>query len=68
MYLLLTATILGSYHILTSASSYRDVVDTTSADGNVWKMLFGAVNDLYDNDHDGDSDDEDEIPIIRELH
>ncbi|KAL8865807.1 MAG: hypothetical protein Q9174_006683 [Haloplaca sp. 1 TL-2023] len=35
-----------------------DVVDTTSADGNVWKMLLGAVNDWYDNDGDSDDDDE----------
>ncbi|KAL8787452.1 MAG: hypothetical protein Q9213_002229 [Squamulea squamosa] len=34
-----------------------DVVDTTSADGNVWKMLLGAVNDWYDNDVDSDDDD-----------
>ncbi|KAL9033583.1 MAG: hypothetical protein Q9180_005869, partial [Flavoplaca navasiana] len=38
-----------------------DVVDTTSADGNVWKMLLGAVNDWYDNDGDSDDDDEDGI-------
>ncbi|KAL8726824.1 MAG: hypothetical protein Q9166_006440 [cf. Caloplaca sp. 2 TL-2023] len=27
-----------------------DVIDTTPADGNVWKMLFGAVNDWFDGD------------------
>ncbi|KAL8706255.1 MAG: hypothetical protein Q9201_000692 [Fulgogasparrea decipioides] len=27
-----------------------DVIDTTSADGNVWKMLFGPVNDWFDGD------------------
>ncbi|KAL8894183.1 MAG: hypothetical protein Q9192_004544, partial [Flavoplaca navasiana] len=37
-----------------------DVIDTTSADGNVWKMLLGAVNDWYDNDGDSDDDDDDE--------
>ncbi|KAL8691019.1 MAG: hypothetical protein Q9218_003673 [Villophora microphyllina] len=28
-----------------------DVIDTTPADGNVWKMLLGAVNDWFDDDH-----------------
>ncbi|KAL8769017.1 MAG: hypothetical protein Q9209_004934 [Squamulea sp. 1 TL-2023] len=37
-----------------------DVVDTTSADGNVWKMLLGAVNDWYDNDGDSDADDDED--------
>ncbi|KAL8859794.1 MAG: hypothetical protein Q9178_003626 [Gyalolechia marmorata] len=38
-----------------------DVIDTTSADGNVWKMLLGAVNDWYDDDGDsGDEDDDDD--------
>lgn len=27
---------------------YRDIVDTTPSDGNVWKMLLGAINDTYD--------------------
>ncbi|KAL8908992.1 MAG: hypothetical protein Q9171_005222 [Xanthocarpia ochracea] len=40
-----------------------DVIDTTSADGNVWKMLLGAVNDWYDND--GDSDDEDDDDAVQ---
>lgn len=30
----------------------RDIIDTTPADGNVWKMLLGAVNDWFDDDHD----------------
>ena len=58
--------LLDSIHKLTAASIYRDVVDTTSADGNVWKMLLGAVNDWYDNDHDGDGDDEDDFTSIQE--
>lgn len=28
----------------------RDIVDHTYWDGNVWKMLLGAVNDWYDDD------------------
>ena len=31
-------------------SLYRDIIDTTPADGNVWKMLLGAVNDWFDDD------------------
>ncbi|KAL8718572.1 MAG: hypothetical protein Q9225_004302 [Loekoesia sp. 1 TL-2023] len=27
-----------------------DIVDHTSWDGNVWKMLLGALNDWYDDD------------------
>lgn len=69
MYLPLTITILlGSHHILTPAFTSRDVVDTTSADGNVWKMLLGAVNDWYDNDQDGDRDEEDEMPGNQARH
>ncbi|KAL8696543.1 MAG: hypothetical protein Q9224_002741 [Gallowayella concinna] len=41
----------------------RDVIDTTSADGNVWKMLLGAVNDWYDNDGDSDDDAKDAVDI-----
>jgi hypothetical protein len=26
----------------------RDIVDTTPWNGNVWKMLLGAINDTYD--------------------
>ena len=48
------------HNILTGTSAYRDAIDTTSADGNVWKMLLGAVNDWYDNDPYEDIDDEDE--------
>lgn len=32
-----------------------DVIDTEPADGNVWKMLLGAINDLFDDD-DPDKD------------
>ena len=42
--------------MLTSSKNLRDVVDTTSADGNVWKMLLGAVNDWFDDDHDDMND------------
>lgn len=28
----------------------RDIVDTEPADGNVWKMLFGPINDWFDGD------------------
>lgn len=28
----------------------RDVVDTEPANGNVWKMLHGAINSLFDDD------------------
>ncbi|KAL8866526.1 MAG: hypothetical protein Q9174_006252 [Haloplaca sp. 1 TL-2023] len=38
-----------------------DVADTTPANGNVWKMLLGAVNDWYDNDGDCDDDDDDDV-------
>ncbi|KAL9635650.1 MAG: hypothetical protein Q9204_002555 [Flavoplaca sp. TL-2023a] len=37
-----------------------DVIDTTSAAGNVWKMLLGAVNDWYDYDGDPDDDNDDD--------
>ncbi len=33
----------------------QDICDTTSADGNVWKMLLGSINSTWD----GDSDDDD---------
>ncbi|KAL8946997.1 MAG: hypothetical protein Q9222_006679 [Ikaeria aurantiellina] len=36
-----------------------DVVDTTSANGNVYKMLLGAVNDWYDNVDELDSETDD---------
>ena len=37
--------------VLTDCSSrYRDVIDTTPADGNVWKMLLGPINDWFDDD------------------
>ncbi|KAL8881305.1 MAG: hypothetical protein Q9198_001470 [Flavoplaca austrocitrina] len=42
-----------------------DVIDTTSADGNVWKMLLGAVNDWYNDDRDSDEDDEDDEHTIQ---
>lgn len=35
-------------------------MDTTYAGGNIWKMLLGAVNDWFDDDHDGDSEDDEE--------
>jgi hypothetical protein len=28
----------------------RDICDTTPADGNVWKMLLGSINDYWDDD------------------
>ena len=43
-------TLLGTHSLLTDNSTCRDAIDTTSANGNVWKMLLGAVNDWYDND------------------
>ncbi|KAL9620221.1 MAG: hypothetical protein Q9160_005230 [Pyrenula sp. 1 TL-2023] len=30
----------------------RDICDTTSADGNVWKMLLGSINPYWDDDPD----------------
>ena len=36
---------------------FRDIVDTTSAEGNVWKMLLGAVNYWFDDDDDDDDGD-----------
>ncbi|EXJ92077.1 NEK protein kinase [Capronia epimyces CBS 606.96] len=30
----------------------RDICDTTSAKGNVWKMLLGSINDYWDDDPD----------------
>ena len=32
--------------------AYRDIVDTTEWDGNVYKMLFGALNSDYDSDYE----------------
>ena len=37
------------------------MIDTTSANDNVWKMLLGAVNENFDDDPD-DEQDEDETP------
>lgn len=34
----------------------RDIVDHTKSNGNLWKMILGAI----DPDYDGDSDDEDD--------
>ena len=44
---------------------YRDVIDTTPANGSVWKMLLGAVNDTFDDDPN-DEDSENEIEIKKE--
>ena len=30
--------------------SSRDIVDTEPSNGNVWKMLLGAINPTFDND------------------
>lgn len=30
----------------------RDICDTTSAEGNVWKMMLGSINDYWDDDPD----------------
>lgn len=30
--------------------SCRGIVDTEPADGNVWKMLLGTINPLFDGD------------------
>ena len=38
---------------------YRDLIDTTPADGNVWKMLLGPLNPWFDDDTDEDDDDAD---------
>lgn len=40
--------------------SNRDLVDTTPADGNVWKMLLGPLNPWFDNDTEEEDDDEDD--------
>ncbi len=34
----------------TGLTGNRDIIDTTEANGNVWKMLFGPVNDDFDDD------------------
>jgi hypothetical protein len=36
----------------------RDFVDTERSDGNVFKMLLGAVNSLFDDDDDDNEDDD----------
>lgn len=36
--------------------THRDVIDTTPANGNVWKMLLGPVNDTYDDDPSDEED------------
>ncbi|KAF2813081.1 uncharacterized protein BDZ99DRAFT_473802 [Mytilinidion resinicola] len=38
----------------------KDIVDTTSCDGNVLKMLLGAVDRDWDDDESGDEDDDDD--------
>lgn len=40
-------------------STRRDIIDTTPANGSVWKMLLGAVNDTFDDDPN-DEENEDE--------
>ena len=45
---------------------YRDVIDTTPANGSVWKMLLGPVNDTFDDDPT-DEDDEYEIEFKRKT-
>ena len=37
---------------------HRDIVDTEPYDGNVWKMLLGAINKWFDDDpkEDGKND------------
>lgn len=30
----------------------QDICDTTSADGNVWKMMLGSINSTWDGDED----------------
>ena len=42
---------------------YSDIVDTTPADGNIWKMLLGSINDWADDD---DEDAEDNGPGYHE--
>ena len=43
---------------------HRDVVDTTPANGSVWKMLLGAVNDTYDDDsNDEENENPNEMPL-----
>ena len=39
---------------------HRDLVDTTPADGNVWKMLLGPLNPWFDDDTEEEDDDEDD--------
>ena len=41
------------------------MIDTTPANGNVWKMLLGAVNDTFDDDPD-DEDNENATEIQKE--
>jgi hypothetical protein len=33
-------------------TSFSDIVDTEPWNGNVWKMLLGAINDSFDKIHD----------------
>ena len=44
---------------------YRDVIDHTPANGSVWKMLLGAVNETFDDDPN-DEDNENGIEIKKE--
>ena len=46
--------------MLTESFTCRDVIDTTPADGNVYKMLLGSVNDWFHGDRDEDTDKDDE--------
>lgn len=44
-------------------STRRDIIDTTPANGSVWKMLLGAVNDTFNDDpNDEENEDENEMP------
>ena len=44
-------------------TTHRDIIDTTPANGSVWKMLLGAVNDTFDDDpNDEENGDENEMP------
>lgn len=37
-------------YFVTVLTCIRDTIDTERFDGNVWKMLLGAIDAMFDND------------------
>ncbi|KAI9671710.1 MAG: hypothetical protein M1831_003238 [Alyxoria varia] len=46
----------------------RDIVDTTKANGDTWKMLLGAINDTYDFAEEDEDEDDLSRPQIGSLY